>query len=85
MTALHRMAKIRDGSGLVDDNIFRQVVEFVHDRVRVGSTPRHIANTIWACARLAYKSTPLIEDIARVVIARLGEFKPQELASTVWA
>ncbi|CAE7216963.1 pikD [Symbiodinium microadriaticum] len=78
------MAKIRDGSGLVDDNIFRQVVEFVHDRVRVGSTPRHIANTIWRCARLAHKSTPLIEDAGRVVIARLGELKPQELASTVW-
>ena len=62
VTALHRMAKIRDGSGLVDHNIFRQVVEFVHDRVRVGSTPRHIANTIWRCARLAHKSTPLIED-----------------------
>ncbi|CAE7248445.1 pikD [Symbiodinium necroappetens] len=78
------MAKIRDGSGLVDHNIFRQVVGFVHDRVRVGSTPRHIANTIWRCARLAHKSTPLIEDAGRVVIARLGELKPQELASTVW-
>ncbi|CAE7556008.1 pikD [Symbiodinium sp. CCMP2592] len=78
------MAKLRDGSGLVDNRTFRQVVEFVHDRVRVGSTPRHIANTIWRCARLAHKSTALIEDTGRVVIARLSELKPQELASTVW-
>ena len=75
VTALHRLAKSRDGSSLLGRSTLKRVIGSLHLRVQncteeanaPGSlqrsmTPRHIANTIWALGRLSANETPLIKE-----------------------
>lgn len=47
-------------------------------------TPRHLANSAWALARLAHRA-PVLPALLAAARQRLEEFKPQELASSLWA
>lgn len=99
VTALHRLAKSRDGHTLLGSAVLRDLIRSLHLRVqsadadsanatgslRAVMTPRHLANTVWALARLSANEVQLTKDIVRVAAMQLREFKPQELASTIWA
>lgn len=103
VTALHRLAKSRDGHALLGNAVLRDLIRSLHFRVqsadaadaadasanatgslRAVMTPRHLANTVWALARLSANEVQLTKDIVRVAATQLREFKPQELASTIW-
>ena len=76
VTALHRIAKSRDGATLRTNPVLRDVIGSLHECVRhaeddnsraqagqVAMPPRHLANTIWALARLSCNEGPLIKDV----------------------
>lgn len=46
---------------------------------------RHLANTVWAFARLAFSSAPLLSSISAASRRIISDFRPQEIASTVWS
>lgn len=66
VTALHRLAKSRDGNQLNGHAVLKNVVTSLHLRVLDTSTmmsPRHLANSIWALARLAVHDVPLTKEL----------------------
>lgn len=98
VTALNRLSKSRDGPGLLGHSVLKRVTAALHRRAQQSCaeanapggnlrsmTPRHLANTVWALARLSVNDPPLIKDLAEAALRQLSEFKPQELASTLWA
>jgi len=46
---------------------------------------RHLANTVWAFARLSLASAPLLNSISAASRRLIQDFRPQELASTAWS
>jgi len=93
VTALHRLAKSRDGHSLLGNAVLRDLIRSLHVRISASCsnassqvvTPRHLANTVWALARLSANEVRLTQDISSAALMQLPEFKPQELASTIWA
>ena len=66
VTALHRLAKSRDGHTLLGHTVLRDLIRSLHVRVcdsaSQAMTPRHLANTIWALARLSVNEVPLTKE-----------------------
>jgi len=67
VTALHRVAKSRDGKELRSSPVLQSILRSLGCRVlpsrddaTLGMTPRHLANTVWALARLAMHGGPLL-------------------------
>ena len=77
VTALHRLAKSRDGHALLGNAVLRDLIRSLHLRVqsaaadasanatgslRAAMTPRHLANTVWALARLSANEVQLTKE-----------------------
>ena len=70
VTALHRLAKSRDGHSLLGNAVLRDLIRSLHVRISASCsnassqvvTPRHLANTVWALARLSASEVRLIQD-----------------------
>mmetsp|Transcript_29404 Transcript_29404/g.68349 ORF Transcript_29404/g.68349 Transcript_29404/m.68349 type:complete len:159 (+) Transcript_29404:218-694(+) len=84
VTALHRIAKssiLRSAQANVGlTQILNRLDAFV-----LSMTSRHLANTLWAVARLNFGHEPLRDALAASAITPITDFKPPELASTAWS
>mmetsp|Transcript_16391 Transcript_16391/g.36975 ORF Transcript_16391/g.36975 Transcript_16391/m.36975 type:complete len:112 (-) Transcript_16391:39-374(-) len=84
VTAVHRVAKHSGGAALLGDpvlvGIFKTLGSFVSSM-----NSRHLANTLWAVARLAYRNQPFRQAISASARRTIQDFRPPELASTAWS
>ena len=69
VTALHRLAKSRDGHSLLGNAVLKDLIRSLHVRICASTnassqvvTPRHLANTVWALARLSANEVRLTQD-----------------------
>lgn len=79
VTALHRVAKVSDGSPLP------LLLPLAQRALSLADAPAHLAGIAWSVSKLAVEDQTLWTSISSAARRTLSDFRHQDLACTAWS